>query len=90
MQKPAIAIANEIDWAERQRKTSNPPRLDIISLQERQTGLLEVTEDTSLSIGLAKFAVQAYARRNKACQSGIYEQIAEGVITQRVAHSHKT
>lgn len=39
--------------------------------------MLEVTKGTSVSIGRAKFAVQAYARRNKACHSGIYEQEAE-------------
>lgn len=57
LQKLAIAIANEIDLAERRRETSNPPRFDITNLLERQTGLLEVTEGTSVSIGLAKFAV---------------------------------
>lgn len=78
LQKSAIAIANEIELAEKGRETSNPPRFDIINLLERQAGLLKVPEGTSVSIGLAKFAVKAYARRNKACHSGIYEQEEKG------------
>lgn len=77
MQKPAIAIANEIDLAERRRETSTPHKYDIINLLERQVGLLEVTEGISLSLGLAEFAVQAYARGDKTCHSGTYEQEAE-------------
>lgn len=64
--------------AEKGRETSNPPRFDIINLLARQAGLLEVTKVTSVSIGLAKFAVKAYASRNKACHSGIYEQEEKG------------
>lgn len=73
LQKSAIATAKDIDLAEKGRETSNPPRFDIIHLLERQAGFLEVTKGTSVSIGLAKFAVKAYARRNRACHSGIYE-----------------
>lgn len=73
LQKSAIAIAEEIDLAEKGCETSNPPRFDLIHLLERQAGLLEVTKGTSISIGLATFAVKAYARRNKACHLGIYE-----------------
>lgn len=80
LQKPAIAIANGINLAEKRRETSNPPRFDIINLLERQAGLLEVAEGTSVPIVLAKLAVQAYARRNKTCHSGIYEQEAEGKL----------
>lgn len=39
LQKTAIAIANEIDLAEKRRATSNPPKFDIINLLERQAGL---------------------------------------------------
>ena len=73
LQKSAIAIAEEIDESEKGHETSNPHRFDIIDLLERQAGLLEVTKGTSLSIDLAKFAVKAYAKRNKACHSGICE-----------------
>lgn len=73
MQKFAIAIANEIDLAEKGHASSNPPRFDTIDVLERQAGVLEVTKGTSVSIDLAKFDMKAHARRNKAYNSGIYE-----------------
>ncbi len=71
-QKPAIALANEIVYAKKQRKTPSPPRFNILNLFERQAGLLEITKGTSISKGLAKFAAQIYAQRNRVCHSFDY------------------
>lgn len=77
-QKPAIALANEIVYAKKQRKTPSPPRFNILNLFERQAGLLEITKGISISKGLAKFAVQIYAQRDRVCHSGLQDYESEG------------
>ena len=78
LQKPAMALVDEIVHADKRRETPNPLRFDIQNLLERRAGLLETMKGTSISTGLAKFAPQTYAQRNRACHSGLHEYEIEG------------